>query len=540
MRQVAQMNTPRTRVATSGSGYFIRNATGLVRELSWFDSFIVGFGLLGPMLGLAETFAFAPYVFPGANVAIAFLLAAPPAFVLGYVYSALSATMPRSGGDYVWVSRNVTTWLGFAVNFFFTMEAIAFTAINIWFLCSWFIPLLLVPLGLQGAAVWASSHTGAAILGIPGTIGLVILFLRGLHTIKRFLITIFIINMVGMVVWFAVMLFTSPSGFIANFNTALGAHAYQQVISNAAHSGFAAPTGNHTRNQILMVIFATQSFFGFQQIGYFAGEIKRVKRAAFQSIGTAWGLGVLLFVGGSLLIVHAFGNKFIQAGTYLYNADPSKYPVPIGGFLSALTLYLTTNKVIQVVIALGFISMMIWICPASVLLITRNMFAWSFDRILPNWISDVSDRSHAPRNATLVTGVLVYVFLILTLYTPFWAYVINLTAIGEVVLVAVSLAAIVLPYRHPEIFESASGIVTYRLAGIPLITWGGGLNLLICATIAIFGFITPSLGGAIAASSMLASAALLLAAFPVYWIALFFNRRRGLDMSLAYKELPPE
>jgi basic amino acid/polyamine antiporter, APA family len=534
------MGTPGTQVTASGSGYFTRNATGFVREMSWFDSFIVGFALLGPMLGLAETFAFAPYVFPGASVAIAFLLAAPPALVLGYVYSALTATMPRSGGDYVWVSRDLKTWLGFAVSFFFTLENIAFIAINIWFMCSWFVPLLLLPLGLKGAAVWASGHTGAAVLGIPATAGLIVLFLRGLHTIKRFLLAIFVANMVGMAVWFAVMLFTNPTEFAAHFNAALGAGAYQNVISGAVHSGYTAPASHDVRNQFFMVIFATQSFFGFQQIGYFAGEIKRVKRAAFQSIGAAWGLGVVMFFVGSLLIVHALGNQFIQAGTYLYNAEPSKYPVPISGFLSALTPYLTTSKFLQVLIALGFLAMMLWIMPAGMLIVTRNMFAWSFDRILPDWMANVDEKSHSPRNATIVTGILVYGFVLLTLYTPLWAYIINLTAIAETVLVVVSLAAMVLPYRRPDIFANAPGIVTYRLAGIPLITWGGGLNLLICGAIAIFGFTTPSLGGAIAAPSLLASGSLLLAAFPVYWIALFVNRRRGLDMSLAYKAIPPE
>lgn len=529
----------KTRVAESGAGYFVRNATGLVREMSWFDSFVVGFGILNIMLGLAETFAFAPYVFPGASVAIAFVIGGVFALAIGYLYAALSATMPRSGGDYVWTSRTLWVWLGFAVNFFFTLENVAFIAINIWFLCSWFIPALLWPLGLTGLANWCSSLTGAAILGVPMLAILVWVFLRGLHSVKRFLLIVFILNMIGLVVWFITMMAVDPSQFAANLNAAVGAHSYQNMMAAAASSGFHPAASG--RNQWLMVIFAAQSFLGFQMIGYFAGEIKRVRRAAIQSIGLAWLLGVILFVGGALLVVHSMGSSFIQDAAYLFNAAPSKYVVPTGGFLSGLSLFLSTNKAVQFVIALGFFCCMLWILPAEMLVTTRNMFAWSFDRILPDWMAKVGDRTHSPTNATLVAGVLAYIFLLLTLYTAFWSYIINLTAMAETVLVIISIGAIILPYRRPDIFASAPGIATHKVAGIPLITWGGAVNGVISALIAVFGFITPALGGAIAVPSLLASVSLFLVAFPIYWISRLVNqRRRGLDLSIAYKVLPPE
>jgi amino acid transporter len=528
----------KTRVAESGAGYFVRNATGLVREMSWFDSFIVSFGLLNVTIGLTEVFAFAPFVFPGMSVAIAFVIGGVMAFFLGYVYAALSATMPRSGGDYVWVSRTLTVWLGFAINCFFTLEIVAFIAINIWFLCSWFIPALLYPLGLTGLATWCSSLTGAAILGVPMVVALVWIFLQGLNAIRRYLLILFIVNMVGMAVWFIAMGLVDSTTFAANLNAGVGAGTYQHIMSLAAQGGFKiTPSG---RNQWLAVIYAVQVFFGFQQIGYFAGEIKRVRRAAVRSLGLCWILGTLGYVGGSLLVVHAMGSNFVQDAAYLFNADPSKYTVPTGGMLSGLSLFLTPNKAVQFVIGLGFCASMLWILPAYMLLVTRNMFAWSFDRILPDWLAKVGERSHSPTNATIVAGVLSYGFLLLTLYTAFWSYLINLTAMAEVCVVIVSLGAIILPYRRPDIFATAPGMVTHRIAGLPLIVWGGAANLLCCGLVAVFGFITPALGGTIAVPSLLASASLFLVALPIYWISRLVNRRRGLNLSIAYKVLPPE
>ena len=58
-------------------GLFVREATGLVREMSWFDTFLCGFGILNVALGLVQAFAYAPYVFPGSNMALAFVIVHP-------------------------------------------------------------------------------------------------------------------------------------------------------------------------------------------------------------------------------------------------------------------------------------------------------------------------------------------------------------------------------------------------------------------------------------------------------------------------------
>jgi hypothetical protein len=90
---------------TLGSGLFARKSTGLVREVSGkqqiFWNFLSGF----PPYGLALGVFVALSGFPGGNLVVAALLAIPLALVLAYVYGLLTAVMPRTGGDYVYVSR---------------------------------------------------------------------------------------------------------------------------------------------------------------------------------------------------------------------------------------------------------------------------------------------------------------------------------------------------------------------------------------------------------------------------------------------------
>jgi basic amino acid/polyamine antiporter, APA family len=529
-----------TRVAEGGPGYFVRNATGLVRELSWFDTFVAGFALLNVMLGMTQSFAFIPYVFPGANVALAFLLGAPVALAMGYVYGAFSAAMPRSGGDYVWVSRTISPVVGFAVNCFFTLELLAFMGINLWFTSSWFLPDILYIFGLKDAGAWAATPTAALILGAVLVVGLTAVFLRGINLVKKLTMALFIVNSIGLLVWMAVMVFGSQSGFSANLDGALGAGTYQGVIDSAKSGGYVLNPTDAGRNQLFAVILAMQSYFGFQMIGYFAGEIKRVSKAAFQAVGVSFVAGAVLFVAVSVLVVQYYGSDFIGSAAYLFNASPGTYPIPAGGFLSGLSMYVSDNIIVQLVIAVGFLSTTIWILPPMMLMVTRNFFAWSFDRILPSWMADVNEGTHSPTKATIAAGILTYVFLLLTLYTTFWAYLVNLSGIASGVLIIVGIAAIVFPYRRKDIFDKAPWLVTVVVLRLPLIVWGGIFLTVFEVVIFAFAFTTPAIGGAISFASLAAGASLFVVAFPIYAIAWYVRRRRGFDLSLSSQQLPPE
>src|SRR5260370_17947899 len=109
---------------------FVRNATGLVRELNAFDAFNLVFSAVLIPVGITEVMAFTPMFWPHANMLVSFLLATPLVACcrLGYLY--FTCIMPRSGGDYVWVSRTLTPFLGFFVNFSLTFSFLTSTSSN--------------------------------------------------------------------------------------------------------------------------------------------------------------------------------------------------------------------------------------------------------------------------------------------------------------------------------------------------------------------------------------------------------------------------
>src|SRR3954463_10073783 len=89
-----------------GSGLFLRKATGLVREISGTDAFLIN--SVGMNVGLGALFMLlqAPAFFPAGNMVVAIVIGTLlMAFTISWVYSEFSAAMPRSGGDYVFTSR---------------------------------------------------------------------------------------------------------------------------------------------------------------------------------------------------------------------------------------------------------------------------------------------------------------------------------------------------------------------------------------------------------------------------------------------------
>ena len=96
---------------------FVRNATGLVRELNAFDAFNLVFSAVLIPVGITQVMGCTPQLWPHANMLASFAIATPLVLCFGLVYLYFTQLMPRSGGDYVWVSRTLHPSLGFLVNF---------------------------------------------------------------------------------------------------------------------------------------------------------------------------------------------------------------------------------------------------------------------------------------------------------------------------------------------------------------------------------------------------------------------------------------
>src|SRR5262245_32424087 len=100
-------------------GLFTRQATGLVREIGTLDAFLLNIFWINLFVGIL-IYTQAPAIFPGVNMWLGFLVSTLVLVAPALVYAILSATMPRAGGDYVYISRIFHPALGFLCSFAFS------------------------------------------------------------------------------------------------------------------------------------------------------------------------------------------------------------------------------------------------------------------------------------------------------------------------------------------------------------------------------------------------------------------------------------
>src|SRR5437879_791540 len=91
--------------APGEAGMYVRQATGLVRAAGKWSVLVYNINFVS--IGLMTLFAisFIPAFYPGSNIQLSFLLALVVVLPTSMVFAMLSVAMPRSGGDYVYVSR---------------------------------------------------------------------------------------------------------------------------------------------------------------------------------------------------------------------------------------------------------------------------------------------------------------------------------------------------------------------------------------------------------------------------------------------------
>src|SRR3954453_3020104 len=331
------------------SGLFARTATGLVRGVPPRSSLIINFIPGHPTQTMAAILLFALAVGPGGNPSLALLLVVPMSLSFSYTFGLLTQMIPRSGGDYMIVSRVLGPLLGFISSFCMTMAGLlsnAFFAIA--FVTSALGPSLvmigtighhqsLIDFGnkisnMQDHRAWVFV-LGSAMIALA-----CLIHLAGWRWMIRFLSILFWIVTGGLVLAVLVFLFTGKSDFAKNFNSFAGPNEYQLTIDRAIKAGTQVdPSFSFGQTIILVAGLATVSIYCYWST-FVGGELRQastLKTANNMARAGFVGLGLVALCGW--IILHSAGKEFMIAanGGGLKEGFPF---APSFTFLSAASL----------------------------------------------------------------------------------------------------------------------------------------------------------------------------------------------------------
>jgi amino acid transporter len=171
---------------------------------------------------------------------------------------------------------------------------------------------------------------------------------------------------------------------------------------------------------------------------------------------------------------------------------------------------------------------------------TRNLFAWSFDGVAPRQLATVGERTHAPWVAAIVITAVASILLALYVFTDFFTIVVNYIVIFSIAFWMASFAAILLPYRRPDLFNQAPDSVRKRIGGIPVISLLGVGNLALFTLILVASFKTPAFSGPTGGRAIAFVVGIYVVGVILYFVSRAVQKARGVDLDLLYKEIPPE
>jgi APA family basic amino acid/polyamine antiporter len=532
----------------SPPGLFTRKATGLVREGRTRDALF--YNLLWSSVAL--TFAFYwlfEAFYPGSNGLLAFLIAAVLGLPGAFLYAMLTQLMPRTGGDYVFNSRALHPSIGFAGNFSYSFWLAVVIGVYTTYIAAYGVGAFARTMaGFGGGSGWLSFGdwfstswglfiTGTAVLLLSAAV----FALGGIRLFFKVQAACFALYLIGAVlVPVLVGLLGSKSGFTANFNDyaaqlgTTGAVAKLQASAQSAgwaHSGFSLEM---TLKSVSIFWF----IFGFIfSSNYFAGEIRLAKRTHLYSMPGAVGLAVLVLLVLMAAYTHVVGYDF---NGQLGLADPAAY-----GFAAGAPAYpelvgiAAGSPVVGALAVIGFtIGLLVWL-PQTLLLVSRNMFAWSFDRVMPAGLSHVDPRSRSPIVAIGVMTALSVASTAVYSFTDWFSSLSALLGLSSTLLVT-AVAGALLPFRHRALVENSP--YGRRVAGVPLLTLVGVLALLGFG--AAIGVLLWDPGSGASLSEDPIKLVMVLGVYAI-GIAIWFGARairrsQGVDIELAYRELPSQ
>ena len=518
----------------------MRDATGLVRSFTWYDALIVSLSVTGPTyFGIASQIGYIAPNEAGADFTLSAAIGVLFMLPLGVMYYIFSTQMPRSGGDYVWMGRSLNPGIGFVAGWAMWLSFIALMAGGA---ATWgfvVVPDFALTMGYiwhnVGWINWAASFVNNNNVFISGMLGVVvfgvIITSLGARVYSRVMVALALVVMVGTVCVLALVSFTSNATFASDvgtfFSGTSGAPSitYQSVISQAP--AYIPITMSVT---LLSIPFGVLLFNGFNYSVYIGGEVKNTKYSML------WGVLIALLICGVVDLIGLYGSmrmmsyQFNQAAFALFGAG--KFPLGVSPWLAVFVPAVAGNAYFATFLQLGFLLFFPWWGSGLVLSASRYVFAFSFDRVLPQAFADVNPRLHIPVRATILTLIVAAILMYFTVYTSYIGQFLNTTTIWSIVWIIVGISAIVFPMRRKTLAAGLTG-------GPRLLQLFGLLSIIAMAITLYYAVTTPAIG-----PSSLSSDGLLAAIFGsgiiIYIARYYYFKGKNINLESVLKEIPPE
>ncbi len=520
---------------------FVRDSTGLVKNVSFLDAISLNISNMSAGAALA-TIGFTTLAIPAAFVSglnlvygaiIAFVLSIPQIVV----YTMMTRRLPRTGGDYVWVSRTFGGLIGSSLSFMgYSLETLAYLAL-----------ISLSAVSAIGAVLVAQVNSSYLSIALPSGEGgdptqifilgaVIFAILIAINIFKpkagyRLVSVFVLVGIISVVVAILVLLSAGHTGVVNYMQNFVSANATYSQVSNSYTQSFGTSTFNFSSTIFLLPFFAIFVFPWLNAAPAVASEVKG-KSAIRWNVPIS---ALIVFV----IVTASFATMYYVGGYSFINGALTNFNLVILNTFNFWTLAMgvSGNVWIAWFIGIGWILWELSILAYGIIVISRYLFAQSFDRFLPSKISYVSPRFRSPVVAQLIDLVVTIALIGVVSY-----YYGSLQTLFAAVIAAmiyfffVGISAAIYGTRK----ERGGARLTLQVAGILMAVVFGYIIYQFLAYPTVWGTSFTAFGIPGYEFAYLYVVGSFVAGAVIYLASRSYHKKQGINIDLAYKEIPPD
>ncbi len=490
-------------------GVFIRRSSGLTRQVSGLDA--LAYCAMNP--GLLYAFVYAMFIVPlfaaygGAYLPLA-VLPVLMMFPIAGLYWYYSVTMPRSGGEYVYISRTLHPALGLFGNWMISITAISWLGLLTDWWLKWSLADSFIANGMRSGSerlvnvgTWFEGQWVRTIIGTAAMAVTVWIFMRGAKTMMRLSYVAIAASWFAVVILAIAVLTTSQSEFVSALKNLTGVDAsavigYGRKADVLGFTFMATLLGGATY-VVLNTLGATFS-------ANIAGEIRGVSRSQALALFGSLAIQMITWASAYTLVYASGGAKFWHGLTMTWFDGDKSYPLAhhtnpaiqhaLGAglgtsrepFPTLLFAFMDGGTALIYLFALAF-AVSTFISAAGLAFAPiRNVFAWSFDRLIPTKFAELDRRYRSPWLAIVAVVFVGWLFLVIDIWRPGWTAQIAFTITGWFVgWIVLGIAGVVFPVLRPSLYRAAPPAVQRGIPALAAVVLAVGVTAL-AALLAIF------------------------------------------------------
>jgi len=323
--------------------------------------------------------------------------------------------------------------------------------------------------------------------------------------------------------------------FPAAWDKFMGAGSYAAQIPMAQKAGMVT-NPNFLVTSLAGLIMGFWVFYGYYIPTFFAGEVKQADHTLLSGSWASLIVTWAIFVLAAVMLQRLVPLNWIAAESYLHTV-PGNTAMPWITFYAAI---LKPSFPLILIVAFAWIFTLINLGQTYFFYCSRIIFAWSFDRLIPERICWIHPKLRSPIWAILIIAIIAEIGVLDAARGGVVAAQLNFTFFAVCTQLVPVLAMTLFPFLKPELYENASAMVRRKLGNVPLVTIIGTITLIYLLWMIIATFLYPAVNGLVTPWSIALLVGMVAIGLAIFYIARAVRlKNEGIDITWTFKSVPP-